>query len=208
MLAVQDARRRLTTRKLREARLRSFRSAHQPASFAGVHRLSRFDSRRSFGSRFDRNRSFSRCFGRLVPSFDRPASPLLRFACGISASVKIAVSPAGSTVVGSSFAFRGRFFFRRFLFRFGRPRHGFFGRVHPAVGKFKHMTLMHQPVQIGNDGGLLRRRFGGCDGLGRGNFGVPSGIVRDGAAAASFASGAGAATGGAAGLISMTAGSG
>ncbi len=60
----------------------------------------------------------------------------------------------------SRFAFCGGFSPNGFLFRLWRPGHGFFGRVHPAVGKFNHVALMHEPVQIGDDGGLFRRRLG------------------------------------------------
>ena len=67
---------------------------------------------------------------------------------------------------GRGFAFRCRFFPDGFLFWFRRTGQRFFGRVHPAIGKFKDVTLMHQPVQIGNDNGLFRRRL-----IGRGRRG-------------------------------------
>ena len=60
----------------------------------------------------------------------------------------VAVSPSAAGFSSAGFCFRLR-----------RPGRGLFGRVHPAVGKFKDVTLMHQPVQIGDDGGLFRRRL-------------------------------------------------
>src|SRR5439155_716637 len=61
---------------------------------------------------------------------------------------------SGDCGLGLSFRFRLRFgwFGRRLL-----------GGLEYAVGKFDDMSLMHQPMQIGNDGGLFGRRLGSSE---------------------------------------------